>query len=330
MNTFIRWGKFNLVGAMGMAVQLSTLALLNRWMAGRYLLASATAIEVTLLHNFLWHWNYTWRDRRETVTPLRQFVRFHLASGLVSMLGNLALMRLLVHGARLPLLVSNLIAIHCCSAANFLLGHRWAFAEPLRTKAPRKSGVQRHQTIPFVTLALPLSFMIGATVHAQTQLGPTRTAPYSEGLGTDCAYENVFAGPAASAGGNATGATFTAGVTGGQYFARTLGKGIAASPQFELGIVGPLPGGHPLDGLAGFDLMFANKIPQRSLYPFLTGGYTRMFVTGNAVNAGLGIDFGKDEYKRVVRIELRDYYLFTGPRQHVFGLRIGFGKFISD
>jgi hypothetical protein len=27
MNTFIRWGKFNLVGAMGMAVQLGALAL---------------------------------------------------------------------------------------------------------------------------------------------------------------------------------------------------------------------------------------------------------------------------------------------------------------
>ena len=26
MNTFIRWGKFNLVGAMGMVVQLASLA----------------------------------------------------------------------------------------------------------------------------------------------------------------------------------------------------------------------------------------------------------------------------------------------------------------
>jgi hypothetical protein len=55
-----------------------------------------------------------------------------------------------------------------------------------------------------------------------------------------------------------------------------------------------------------------------------------MFVTGNAANFGLGIDFGKDEYKRIVRIELRDYYLFSGPRQHVVSLRIGFGKFIAD
>jgi len=47
---------------------------------------------------------------------------------LVSMLGNLALMRILVDEARLPLLVSNSIAILCCSVINFCLGDSWAFA----------------------------------------------------------------------------------------------------------------------------------------------------------------------------------------------------------
>jgi hypothetical protein len=87
---------------------------------------------------------------------------------------------------------------------------------------------------------------------------------------------------------------------------------------------------HAIDGLVGINAMFANKLPHRSDYPFLTGGYTRILATGNAVDFGLGIDFGKDEYKRLIRIELRDYYLFTGPRQHVFGFRIGLGKFIAD
>lgn len=128
MNTFIRWGRFNLVGAMGMAVQLAALALFNRWMAGHYLYASAAAIELTLLHNFTWHLHYTWRDRRESATPLRQCVRFHLSNGLVSLLGNLALMRLLVHETHLSLLVSNVVAILCCSMANFCLGNNWAFA----------------------------------------------------------------------------------------------------------------------------------------------------------------------------------------------------------
>jgi putative flippase GtrA len=127
VNTFIRWCKFNLVGAMGMVLQLAALALLNRLTVGHYLYATAAAIELTLLHNFVWHLHYTWRDRRDG-SALTQFVRFHLSNGLVSMLGNLALMPILVQEARIPLLISNSIAILCCSIANFCLGNNWAFA----------------------------------------------------------------------------------------------------------------------------------------------------------------------------------------------------------
>ena len=128
MSTLIRWGKFNLVGAMGMAVQLGALALLNRCAAGHYLLASAAALELTLMHNFVWHLRYTWPDRRAPSALLGQLIRFHLSNGLVSMLGNLALMRLLVDEARIPVLASNCIAILCCSIVNFCLGNNWAFA----------------------------------------------------------------------------------------------------------------------------------------------------------------------------------------------------------
>lgn len=129
MNTFIRWGKFNLVGAMGMAVQLGALALFTRWAPGHYLWATAAAIEITLLHNFAVHLCFTWRDRRDDSLIIGRLVRFHLSNGLVSLAGNLALMRILVHEARLPVLVSNGIAILCCSVVNFGLGDNWAFAE---------------------------------------------------------------------------------------------------------------------------------------------------------------------------------------------------------
>jgi putative flippase GtrA len=128
MNTLVRWGKFNLVGAMGMVVQLAALALFTRWAPGHYLFATAAAIELTLLHNFAVHLRFTWRDRRDDSLILGQLVRFHLSNGLVSLVGNLALMRILVHEARLPILISNCIAILCCSIVNFGLGDNWAFA----------------------------------------------------------------------------------------------------------------------------------------------------------------------------------------------------------
>jgi dolichol-phosphate mannosyltransferase len=128
--TLIHWLKFNLVGVIGIAVQLSSLALFNRWLHGPYLLASAAALELTLLHNFVWHLHYTWRDSKHTrrSSTFTQLLRFHLSNGLVSLVGNLALMRLLVAHAHLPVLAANAISICCCSLANFFLSQNWVFA----------------------------------------------------------------------------------------------------------------------------------------------------------------------------------------------------------
>ena len=132
MNPFIRWCKFNLVGAAGAAVQLGSLALFSRWAGSHYLYASAAALEVTLLHNFVWHMSYTWRDRRDHSARLGQLLRFHLSNGLVSLIGNLALMRILVGGAHMPVLAANGIAILCCSLVNFCLGNEWVFTASQR------------------------------------------------------------------------------------------------------------------------------------------------------------------------------------------------------
>jgi len=128
MNTLVRWGKFNLVGAIGMGFQLGALGVLDRCAPGHYLYATAAAIELTLLHNFAWHLHFTWRDRRDRLGRFRQLFRFHASNGLVSMLGNLALMRILVQQAHAPILLANGIAILVCSMINFVLGDQWAFA----------------------------------------------------------------------------------------------------------------------------------------------------------------------------------------------------------
>jgi putative flippase GtrA len=129
MNHLIRWAKFNLIGVAGMGVQLGALAVLTRLEPTHYLCATATALEITLLHNFAWHVQFTWRDRRGKSALTAKLLRFQLSSGLVSLLGNLLLMRVLVQDARLPILPANTIAILCCSILNFYIGDRWAFAQ---------------------------------------------------------------------------------------------------------------------------------------------------------------------------------------------------------
>jgi putative flippase GtrA len=132
----MRWWRFNLVGAMGMVLQLPALLVFNSQAGGHYLVASAAAVELTLLHNFVWHLHYTWRDRRDSSAVLTRLIQFHLSNGLTSMVGNLLLMRLLVDRAHLPVIPSNCIAIICCSTLNFCLGNWWAFAGSPKRPVP--------------------------------------------------------------------------------------------------------------------------------------------------------------------------------------------------
>lgn len=122
----VRWLRFNTVGVAGMAVQLVTLALLNHVWRRHYLVTSGIAVEAAVLHNFVAHMHYTWRDRR--LSPLAAWWRFQISNGAVSLIGNTVMMRLLVSRAHLHVLAANGIAIVGCGLLNFWLGDYWAFA----------------------------------------------------------------------------------------------------------------------------------------------------------------------------------------------------------
>jgi len=122
----MRWLKFNLVGGIGIAVQLLMLALLKTVLHLDYLIATALAVEITVIHNFLWHERFTWADRsRAGVT---RFLKFNLTTGLFSIAGNLLLMKLLVGFAHVNYLLANGITISACSAVNFLVSDGFVFA----------------------------------------------------------------------------------------------------------------------------------------------------------------------------------------------------------
>jgi putative flippase GtrA len=126
---FVRWLKFNLVGAIGIAVQLAALAIFRSLLHLNYLLATTVAVEIAVLHNFLWHERFTWTDRPSGrfTSSLARLARFNLANGAVSILGNLTLMWLLVGQMRLNYFAANLVAIAACSLLNFLLSDRLVF-----------------------------------------------------------------------------------------------------------------------------------------------------------------------------------------------------------
>jgi putative flippase GtrA len=117
-----RWLAFNGVGVLGVVVQLGLLTLLVHGGGLHYLVATAIAVEITVLHNFIWHQHWTWRDRPSpsAAAVARRLARFHLLNGTVSLFGNLAIMTALCSTLRIDPVAANVVAISVCSMLNFV------------------------------------------------------------------------------------------------------------------------------------------------------------------------------------------------------------------
>ena len=132
----VRWCKFNFVGGIGVGVQFVVLFLLKSVMQFNYLFATAIAVEAAVVHNFVWHEQFTWVDRMQSDSAeprwrrsLPRLIRFNLTNGAVSILGNLALMKVMVGQGHMNYLLANAIAIALCSVGNFLVSDEWVFSE---------------------------------------------------------------------------------------------------------------------------------------------------------------------------------------------------------
>src|SRR5882672_11007057 len=59
----LHWIKFNVVGVLGFALQAGALFVLtHNTHRISYLTATALAVELAVLNNFVWHQLWTWRD----------------------------------------------------------------------------------------------------------------------------------------------------------------------------------------------------------------------------------------------------------------------------
>jgi dolichol-phosphate mannosyltransferase len=122
------FARFNVVGGLGIAVQLATLAVLVEGLGVAYRPATLAAVGAAIAHNFVWHQRWTWRGRAPGVRPaLTAFGRFVAANGLVSITGNVAVMAVLTGQAGVPALPANAVSIAMCGLVNFWLGERVVF-----------------------------------------------------------------------------------------------------------------------------------------------------------------------------------------------------------
>lgn len=124
------WLKFNIVGVLGFAIQSGALFLLTHGARPiGYLAATALAVELAVLNNFIWHQRWTWNDRpsANSKDTWRRLAKFNLTTGLVSITGNVILMSILVGRIGLPIAGANVVTVAGCSVVSFFLADRLAF-----------------------------------------------------------------------------------------------------------------------------------------------------------------------------------------------------------
>ncbi len=125
------FARFNVVGAIGIVVQLGTLALLTEVAGLPYLPATVLAVSTAIVHNFVWHLRWTWRDRAGSLGADRAFARFVMLNGAVSLVGNVAVMAALTGVAGLPPVPSNVASIAVSGLVNFWVADRVVFLSPV-------------------------------------------------------------------------------------------------------------------------------------------------------------------------------------------------------
>lgn len=124
---FRRWGVFNAVGLGGFVVQICAIALLTRHFGWPAFAATAVALELAALQNFIAHSRWTWGDRPATGARewLRRYWRYQGAKT-ASLAANLAVTALLIH-IGLPAEIANTAAVLVCAIPNYLVSEHLVF-----------------------------------------------------------------------------------------------------------------------------------------------------------------------------------------------------------
>jgi putative flippase GtrA len=137
-----RWLRFNMVGVAGFAVQMVTLAVLERWFAAPAAVAVTLAVLAAVSHNFLWHERVTWPGQPNE-GRFRRWLSFNVSTGVVAVLTNLIVTTTVTTVTGAPLLVSNVIAVVSASLVNFWVSDRAVFNSNTRARSGARCDVSR-------------------------------------------------------------------------------------------------------------------------------------------------------------------------------------------
>ena len=118
--------KFGIVGGSGIVVNMGLLFVLTRFLSVRLEIASAIAIEASILSNFFLNNLWTFKKRNTHVPFWSRLFRYHLVTGLAGIVNYLILL-LLVKTLGWHDMLSNLIGIAIGTIINYSLNSLWTW-----------------------------------------------------------------------------------------------------------------------------------------------------------------------------------------------------------
>lgn len=121
-----RFVRFAAVGASGVAVNMAALLLMHGMAGLPLMLAGALAIELAIIHNFVWNHRWTFGRRQLRLSP---FLRFNAVS-----FGGLAIasavLWLLATQGGLHYLAANAAGVAAATCWNFVVNFYWTWGRP--------------------------------------------------------------------------------------------------------------------------------------------------------------------------------------------------------
>ena len=113
--------RFSVAGLIGFVVQVAALWLLVSFTAIHYAVATALAVELAILANFIWHERWTWQDRPSANLRERysRLARYNAMTALTSIAGSLVITAVLVESLSMSPVVANIISVVALGALNF-------------------------------------------------------------------------------------------------------------------------------------------------------------------------------------------------------------------
>ena len=127
----LRGTKFLLVAWMGMVVNSGYLYVFKGVLGVRLIPASMMAIEIAIIHNFIWFRHWAWKDRKsENRQPFfKQLLMYNVATGIVDLSANVTILWVLSTLFHVHYMLANILGMLAGPFIKFWLNDKVIFRE---------------------------------------------------------------------------------------------------------------------------------------------------------------------------------------------------------